>query len=294
MINPSPRILFVIPYFGRWPFWLPLFLESCRRNSDIDWLLFSDCGKPDNLPPNVSVQSISFDDYCRTVSERLKINFAPKSACKLCDIKPALGYIHADRLEGYDFWAFGDIDLVYGDLRSYFTAERLARYDFFSTHERRVAGHLCLMRNTRSKRELFMRIENWQQRFTDDEHYALDEGAFSRLFLWRKNFPKPLFNLLGKFNPLRRTSEFAEAFSTPGGCIPWRDGTKNFPQRWYWNQGHLANDCDGEHRFPYFHFVCWKRNEWAALPTPAAAAIQRLAAEPVWVIDATGFHRGEL
>lgn len=294
MINPRPRILFVIPYFGRWPFWMPFFLESCRRNPDIDWLLFSDCGAPDDLPSNVCIESISFSDYCALVSRRLGIDFAPKAAYKLCDIKPALGHIHIDRLEGYDFWAFGDIDLIYGDLRAYFTADRLAGYDLFSTHERRVAGHLCLMRNTARKRELFMQIKDWRKRFVDQEHHALDEGAFSRIFLWRKNFPEPLFKLVGKFNPWRRRSEFTEAFSTPGGVIKWHDGSHDFPSHWYWKNGCLTNDRDGDRSFPYFHFVCWKRNEWSRLPEPEAQVVRALASESSWVIDATGFHRGEL
>lgn len=290
MVNPNPRILFIIPYFGRWPFWMPFFLESCRRNPDIDWLLFSDCGVPENLAPNVRVESISFTDYCQFVSQRLGIDFAPKAAYKLCDIKPALGYIHVDRLGGYDFWAFGDIDVVYGDLRSYFTAERLAGYGLFSTHERRVAGHLCLIRNTARKREVFMRIENWRERFADQEHHALDEGAFSRIFLWRKNFPKPLFNLVGKFNPWRRRSEFTEAFSTPGCLIKWHDGGDHFPHRWYWRNGLLTNDRDGDRSFPYFHFVSWKRNQWSQLPDPDPESMRKLAAEPAWVIDANGFQ----
>ncbi|WP_422776927.1 DUF6625 family protein [Pseudomonas mediterranea] len=294
MTNPCPRILFIIPYFGRWPFWMPLFLESCRHNPDIDWLLFSDCGVPENLPSNVAVETTTFDAYCQLVSQRLDIEFRPAQAYKLCDIKPALGYIHVDRLEGYDFWGFGDIDVVYGDLRQYFTVERLASRDLFSTHERRVAGHLCLIRNTAPGREVFKLIKNWQERFTDDRHHALDEGAFSRIFLWRKNFPEPLFSLVGKFNPWRRRSEFIEAFSTPGGCIKWHDGSENFPLRWRWRDGCLTNDRDGERTFPYFHFVCWKRNEWSALPEPDPAWIQRLAATPVWTIDATGFHQGEL
>ncbi|MGE6473405.1 DUF6625 family protein [Serratia proteamaculans] len=294
MIKSCPRILFVIPYFGRWPFWMPFFLESCRRNPDIDWLLFSDCGTPKNLPTNVTIERISFADYCALVSKRLNIQFSPTAAYKLCDIKPALGYIHADRLEGYDFWAFGDIDLVYGDLRHYFTADRLARYDLFSTHERRVAGHLCLMRNIPHTRELFMLIKNWQTRFTDHEHHALDEGAFSRIFLWRKNFPKPLFNLVGKFNPWRRRSEFTEAFSTPGGVIKWHDGSDLFPRQWYWKDGRLTNDRDGGRSFPYFHFVCWKRNEWSRLSEPDSEYVENLAGESSWIIDAAGFHRGEL
>ncbi|MEB0044862.1 MULTISPECIES: DUF6625 family protein [unclassified Pseudomonas] len=294
MTNTCPRILFLIPFFGKWPFWMPFYLESCRRNPNIDWLLFSDCGVPENLPPNVTVEALSFSDYCALVSHRLNIDFQPTAAYKLCDIKPALGHIHADRLQGYDFWAFGDIDLVYGDLRHYFPSDRLAGFDLFSTHERRVAGHLCLMRNTARKREAFKQIKGWQQRFTDQEHHALDEGAFSRIFIWRKNFPKPLFNLLGKFNSWRRSSEFTEAFSTPGGCIKWHDGTDNFPCRWYWRDGFLSNDRDGDRQFPYFHFVCWKRNEWSRLPHPDPAEVKRIAAEPAWVIDATGFHQGEL
>jgi hypothetical protein len=228
------------------------------------------------------------------VSQRLNIDFAPTQAYKLCDIRPAFGLIHADRLEGYDFWGFGDIDLVYGDLRRYFTADRLAAYDLYSTHERRVAGHLCLIRNTERKRQLFRKIKDWEARFTDQKHHALDEGAFSRIFLWRKNFPEPLFKLVGKFNPWRRRSEFTEAFSTPGGCIKWHDGTDNFPHTWYWRNGQVSNDRDGDRLFPYFHFVCWKRNEWSQLPEPDPAEIRRLAAEPAWIIDETGFHRGAL
>ena len=175
---------------------MPFFLESCRRNPDINWLIFSDCGAPDNRPKNVAIEGITQAGYYQLVSDRLGIDFAPDDSYKLCDIKPALGYIHADRLEGYDFWGFGDIDVVYGNLREHLTDARLARYQFFSTHERRVAGHLCLMRNTHQYRELFKRIKQWQARFTDKQHHALDEGAFSRIFIKGKNLPQPMFRLL--------------------------------------------------------------------------------------------------
>ncbi len=289
-MNSPPSIIFLIPYFGKWPFWMPFFLESCRHNPDIHWLLFSDCGSPGDLPPNVCIEPMKKSDYYQLVSDRLNIDFKPSSPYKLCDLKPALGYIHADRIQGFDFWAFGDIDLVYGNLRQYFNEARLKRYHLLSTHERRVSGHLCLIRNTERERRLFMRIDNWRERFTRDEHHALDEGAFSRIFLWRKNFPTPLFNLLGKFNPSRRRSEFTEAFSTPGGCIKWHDASSNFPQRWFWRDAKLTNDQDGEHTFPYFHFVCWKRNEWASLGEIETADMQRMAGKSSWVIDASGFH----
>ena len=226
------------------------------------------------------------------MSARLGIPFSPVNAYKLCDIKPALGFIHEERVVDYDFWAFGDIDLVFGQLRDYFDNERLARFDFLSTHERRVSGHLCLVRNTKKMREAFMLIKDWRNRFCDQQHHALDEGAFSRIFLWRKNFPRPLFRLLGLLNPWRRCSEFVEAFSTPGGCIPWTTGDFEFPKSWLWSNGHLSNDLNGDREFPYFHFVVWKREAWGKLNALSVDELSVMAREPVWRISKQGFESG--
>lgn len=285
-----PRIRFLIPYFGRWPFWMPFFLESCRHNPDIDWLFFSDCGVPDNLPANVVIESMTFADYCQRVSERLGISFNPRSAYKLCDIKPALGYIHADRLDGFDFWGFSDIDLVYGNLRAYFSAERLARFDLLSTHERRISGHLCLMRNDARMREAFMQVPGWQRAFQQAEHLAFDEGAFSRLFIRRKNWPEGLRRLLNLFNPWCRRSEFVEAFSTPSARVPWLDGRFDFPKRWTWSRGRLTNERDGEREFPYFHFIAWKGDAWPLCPAESLIQPGDLVSRAAWSITAQGFR----
>jgi hypothetical protein len=288
MTMPSPpRIRFLIPYFGKWPFWMPLFLESCRRNHDIDWLFFSDCGIPADLPENVCIQSTTYENYCALVSRRLEMDFHPETPYKLCDLKPALGYIHEDCLANYDLWAFGDIDIIYGQLRDYYTDEWLTHYDLISNHARRISGHLCLLRNTPRMNELFKMIPDWQRRF-HGPHQALDEGAFSRLFLWRKNFPAPLFKFVGLFNPLRRKSIFLEAYSTPNARIRWTDGSKDFPLRWFWKKGRLTNDKDGQREFPYLHFMVWK-NEWRGQPDPSPETMRQLAQQQNWQISAQGF-----
>jgi hypothetical protein len=278
----------VIPYFGRWPVWMPFFIASCRANPTIDWLLFSDCGKPEDCPDNVRIVETCYEDYCALVARRLGIDFRPGNPYKLCDIKPALGYIHADRLENYDFWAFGDIDVVYGKLRDFYTTARLARYDLISSHARRISGHLTTVRNTPRMREAFQRIPNWQQRFCGP-HEALDEGAFSRIFLWRKNFPKPLFKFVGLFNPWRRKSDFREDYSTPNAGLAWIDGSKNFPTDWFWREGHLTNDRDHGREFPYLHFMIWKETWKNNFPVTFAADYARLARATAWRISATGF-----
>jgi len=283
------RIRFLIPYFGKWPFWLPFFLESCRYNPDIDWLFFSDCGIPENLPDNVRIRAISFDDYCQLVSKRLDIHFAPANPYKVCDVRPAYGFLHAEDLEGYDFWAFGDIDVIYGQLRNWFTAERLARYDLISCYARRVSGPLSLIRNTPQSATLFQRIPNWRERFCGP-HEALDEGAFTRLFLKRKNFPEPLCRLYNWcFNPLYRKSDFREAYSTPNMGIAWTDGGRQFPLHWFWRMGHLTTDRDGSREFPYLHFLYWKKHIWHDY-CPPPHAMQALAGQSSWRIGAAGFE----
>lgn len=286
----APRIRFIIPYFGRWPFWMPFFLETCRHNPDIDWLFFSDCGEPEALPENVKIRACSFGEYCLLVSKRLGIDFSPENPYKLCDIKPALGYVHADELEDVDFWGFSDIDLIYGNLRDYFTAERLARFDLLSTHERRISGHLCLMRNTAQMRELFMMVTGWREKFSSQQHLAFDEAAFARLFIRRKNWPGPLRRFVDLFNPLRRRSEFKEAFSTPDARIAWHDGRPGFPERWNWRKGRLVNDRDGAREFPYFHFITWKSKVWPALPATQLLPDMKILEGGEWSVTAEGFR----
>lgn len=283
--RPSIRLL--IPYFGRWPFWMPYFIASCRSNPDIDWLLFTDCAPIPDCPPNVVLRRMSYADYCALVGARLRINFAPENPYKLCDIKPALGAIHLDDLAGYDFWGFSDIDLVYGQLREHFSAERLARYSLVSTHARRVSGHLCLIRNSEKWNNAFRLIADWPQKYSDPRHQALDESDFSRPFIRYKNWPAPLRRISDHLNRWRRASDFSETFSTPCGRVPWTDGSLNFPQRWDWRNGVITSDRDGARRFPYLHFIGLKRG-WEAPPGEAITDWQ--VGEHFW-IDRAGIHQ---
>jgi hypothetical protein len=289
--SPSaPSICFVIPYFGKWPFWFPFFLESCRANPSIQWILHTDCGIPDSAPDNVRVVETTFDAYCRRVSDALGISFQPKNPYKLCDLKPALGYIHQDELRGYDFWAFGDIDLVYGDLRKYFTADRLSRHDIFSTHRRRISGHCCLLRNTPRMREAFMEVTRWQALLGDSGHVAFDESAFSRMFVRHKNWPDWLADLAKPFHRWARRTENVEAFTTPNAGLPWVDGGREFPEVWYWARGSLTNDRDGAREFPYFHFMAWKQQEWRAEDTCGKKDAAAMATAGQWQISSAGFR----
>lgn len=156
------RTAIIIPYFGKWPVWMDLYLYSCSRQKQIDFLFYTDCGLPKKTYPNTKFKEMQYDEYCELVSEKLNIRFSPRNhPYKLCGCKPFYGLIHKEDLAAYDFWGFGDIDLVYGNLNSLINEENLNRYDFISTHSERVSGHLFVMRNIDNNNKLCLKIPKW-------------------------------------------------------------------------------------------------------------------------------------
>lgn len=252
-------IAFIIPWFGPFPKWMQVYLTSCKYNKSIDFYIFTDAPVPKSYPKNVTFIQTSFKDYCNLVSSKLGINFKPLNPYKLCDIKPSLGKIHNETLQGYDFWGFGDIDVILGDIRSFLTDQALNKYEFFSTHSSRIAGHFTVMKNDANWCSVFMERSDWKKSFESQEHLAFDEKSFSKLFIKFKNLPLPLRKVLCRiFLKNARKAHIEEMYSTPGLRYNWIDGSRNFPTEWYWENGKLTNNaCDKE--FLYFHFLDWKK-----------------------------------
>tara|TARA_R110000782_G_scaffold203700_1_gene292250 strand:+ start:399 stop:1325 length:927 start_codon:yes stop_codon:yes gene_type:complete len=262
----TASILKIIPYFGKWPAWIDLYLESCRHNPDISWLFYTDCGRPATAPANVQFIETTFEDYKKLVSARLDIDFNPTHPYKLCDLKPAFGFIHQDQLTGYDFFAFGDIDIIYGRLGTFLTERVLQKYNVISSHERRLSGHFSLFRNNEKYRNAFRKIPHWQQLLENDQHLGIDESAFSKVFLPHRKHPKWLRSFWSLSSSYQRNTLYKEQYSTVLSPMPWWDGRTDHPQQWFWQNGTLTNGRDGEREFMYLHFMNWKSNTW--LPKP--------------------------
>lgn len=254
-------IVKLIPYFGRWPEWFELYLLSCRYNPNVNWLFFTDCEAPASAPDNVRFIQLSFSDYKKLVSERLGIHFNPSSPYKLCDLKPAYGYLHRDEITDYDFFAYGDIDIIYGQIRNFITDNILDRYDVIGTHNRRLSGHFSLFRNTERNRNAFRKMPNWQQLMEAEGHIGIDESRYSKVFVPHKNHPHWLQKLWSISSAYQRNVLFREQYSTILSPISWCDGQPDHPQNWFWEDGHLTNERD-QREFMYLHFMNWKSDRW--------------------------------
>lgn len=281
-------IAFVMPYFGKWPFWFDFYLVSCQYNPSIHWIFYTDCGIPEKYPANVHFHEMSFEQYAQKVRDKLHIDFYPKTPYKLCDLRPAYGLIHAGDLKDYDFWGFGDIDVIYGDLRKYLTDERL-RFNTISCIGSRISGHLSLFRNCDQMNLAFQKCSNWQTLMCG-EHTAFDERGFSHLFIKRKNWPHWLSKLLYCWDPYVRGASFEELHaSAPSHRIPWIDGTFNFPTEWKWHRGSLTNNFTDQREFAYWHFVEWKLHAWREISRSTLIHLPVNEIEQGFKVTADGF-----
>jgi hypothetical protein len=255
--TPEPWLIMLGCYFGQWPPWIDFFVESCKWNPDVRWRFYTDCGEPANRADNVKIVPISFADYKALVRARLGSTFDPAEPYKLCDLKPALAFVHEPDVEGYPFFGFGDIDVICGNISSFYGAERLSGFDVISTHPERISGHFAVFRNTPDMRRAFQRIDDYRALLEAPRYVELDE--------------KQLMHVLLAAHPDRTL--FVERHSTVLSARGWHDGTMNYPRRWFWRRGRLTNERDGAREFLYLHFMRWQSPRWINNPpAPGEAA----------------------
>lgn len=169
------KCTFIIPYYGRFPKYFQLFLNSCGRNTDFEWLIFTDSHEHYDWPQNVHVYHETFGDMQERV--RNAFPFQPKleTPYKLCDLKPMYGYLFSEYLKEADFWGYCDCDLIFGNLNMFITNSLLEEYDKIF-----VLGHCSLIRNTEKNNTRFMQPLDgkmlYQEVLQSDRIFTFDES----------------------------------------------------------------------------------------------------------------------
>ena len=249
----KPLLLFS-PWFGPWPEWIEFFVESCKWNPEVDWLIHTDRDPPENTAPNVTFQQMSLAEYRQVLSERLGIDASAVTPYKICDFRPTFGHVFDAAVEGYGHFGYCDLDVIFGDLRAFFSDELLSGYDAVSAAPDRMAGHLSVFRNTRRSRNRFRGIRHWRRILSDPDPAGMDEASFTKLFRPKRR------RLIRRF--LARRTLFADLAATPGGSLTMPDGAP-IPLRWEWHRGKLRHEerPDGT---VYLHMMYWQSDRWLA------------------------------
>lgn len=88
---------------GNLPAHFQLWMESCRRNPSVDFLVFTD---------DVKVYYMSFEQMKELFQKQYDFQLSISAPYKFCDFRPAFGEIFSEYLVGYDYWGHCDVDLV--------------------------------------------------------------------------------------------------------------------------------------------------------------------------------------
>jgi hypothetical protein len=267
----ADTILLLLPYFGPLPGYADLFFRSCAHNPSIDWLLITDQTlAPSRLPANVKVLRTTFDAVRRSVDDVLGFRATLPTPYKLVDFRPIFGLVFAEAMAGYDFWGHCDMDMLFGDLRRFITAEILRGYNKVLIH-----GHLSLYRNCDEANHYF-ELEspgvNFRDVFTSPKNRAFDEFGGIRLLL--NHHKIPFFRDDRLLADINRNVYRLETIHPPN----YRH------QCFYWEHGRLWRDSyDGTCRRTQ-EFACMHLQKRAMARPPAP-----LAASDGWFITPRGF-----
>lgn len=181
--SPEAKLAFIVPYFfmgaGEFPPEFECFLQTVKYNPLYTWILFTDSKRDYAYPKNPSVHRCSFEEMRALFQSKFDFPVSLTKPMKLCDYRPAYGYIFSEVLKGYDYWGYCDIDEYYGNLSKWLKVLSSHKYDRLYQ-----SGHMSIYRNTQKINTLYThRLQNassksvssYKDIFMSEQHYAFDE-----------------------------------------------------------------------------------------------------------------------
>lgn len=162
-------------YFGQLPGYFALWLQSCAANPTVDFFLITDNADFENVPENVTIIKMSWEEIVKKIDAQFDFPVAIDSPYKLTDFKPAYGDIFRDLFEGYAYWGYCDLDMIFGDLMK-FIKDPIER----GMEKIYRLGHLTVYKNTDRMRTLYRQKGasfSYREVFSKPEFYSFDEHA---------------------------------------------------------------------------------------------------------------------
>jgi len=264
------KALLILPFSGPFGPWLPLYLHSLANQHTLDLLLLSDTVPPE-LPSNVRHVPMTFDDIRERANARLKTPVRLHRGRNICDLRPAFGLVFEEFTQGYEYWAFGDEDVLYGDLDRMLAPHLDGTADLVFPALNGKSGHLTIVKNHPRTNELAMNDPVYKDVLNSQEHWAYDETSWR----WGKE--------LSSFFQIVKDAQARGELSIGGG-IP---RITNVPQRgrWYEYDGRRLHEDTGR-EILYYH---WGKMRHRNLAWP-----DRNAARNGFAFDRYGFYDPKL
>lgn len=144
------KICLILPYFGKFNNYFPLWLESCRHNPNINWFIFTDDKSIYSFPNNIHVKYCSFKDIQLLIHQIFGTNVLINTPYDLCKYRVVYHKLFPKIICEYDYWGYCDCDVIWGDLESFLRP--VIKVGYKKIHWR---GHLTLFKNSKDIQDLY-------------------------------------------------------------------------------------------------------------------------------------------
>ena len=175
-------IAIIMPYFGPLKPSFSLWMESVRRNPEICWMVFTDNEQPESIPNNIIWNKTTLAYVKEMAEEKLNCKVELFIPYKLCDLRPLYGSIFSDYLSDYEYWGYGDFDVIYGRLYDYLNSINYQQYDKINRW-----GHCALIKNTERMnllpftKESLEIIDVYKMLEDGERNYGFDERSYNAI-----------------------------------------------------------------------------------------------------------------
>lgn len=173
----NQRIKLIIPYYGSWPNYFDFFIESVNRNKIIDVLYVTDLDLPQNCNDSHSILNLNFQELKKLVKAKFPFYINFDSHRKLCDLKPLYGILFQEHIAEYNFWAFGDLDLMFGDLDN-ILPRLLNQHDVITFHDRWLSGPFTIFKNDERINRVYEKSKDLEKIFAEPKYLSFDECGY--------------------------------------------------------------------------------------------------------------------
>lgn len=254
---PMEKIVFIIPYFGKFNNYFNLFLRSCGKNKGLcDWLIFTNDKSSYAYPDNVKVKYISWVKMQQYIQSKFDFHIVLDRPYKLCDYKPAYGYIFEEYINDYEYWGHCDTDLIWGDFNHFWKPEIYSGYKKIFN-----LGHCTIYHNDSINNRMFLKSLNGKERYkevyTFRDNCSFDEEYNKSINNIYYAYNIPIFENSFAANLYTKTSDFRLVeMNESHDRYMVEKKEKNF---FLWNNGSLkryiyASGRIIEKEFLYIHF----------------------------------------
>ena len=119
------KIKVISVYIGKFPSYFETVRKSMKYNHDVDWCIYTDTVTVETVDDNLKLIPYSLKEYNDTLSKILNMNVNILKPYKIADTKPLYALAFPHELDGYDWWGFCDLDVIFGNIRRFLTDDVL-------------------------------------------------------------------------------------------------------------------------------------------------------------------------